>query len=68
MNPVAVNVFNQLSTAMGNLYQDVYATEDRIFHQREIIRSQTEKVVCMCDCFATGTKVAIFGSSANGFG
>jgi hypothetical protein len=68
MDPGAVNVFNQLSGAMGKLYQDVYATADRIIQQREMIRSQTEKFVSMCDCFPTGTKVAVFGSSANGFG
>jgi hypothetical protein len=68
MNPAAVNVFNQLSGAMGQLYQEVYATEDRIHQQREMIRAQTEKFVNMCDCFPPGTKVAVFGSSANGFG
>lgn len=68
MNPAAVNVFNQLSAAMGQLYQDNYATADRIIQQREMIRMQTEKFVNMCDCFPRGTQVAIFGSSANGFG
>eukprot|EP00980_Cylindrotheca_fusiformis_P004980 scaffold1054_cov124-Cylindrotheca_fusiformis.AAC.20 len=68
MDPGAVSVFNQLSGAMGKLYQDVYATADRILQQREIIRSQTEKFVNMCECFPPGTKVAVFGSSANGFG
>ena len=68
MNPSAVSVFNQLSAAMGHLYQDVYTTAERIYQQREIIRSQTEKLVSMCDGFPAGTKVAIFGSSANGFG
>jgi len=68
MNPAAVNVFNQLSAAMGKLYQENYATADRIFRQREMIRLQMESFVSMCDCFPAGTKVAIFGSSANGFG
>lgn len=68
MNPAAVNVFNQLSAAMGQLYQENYATADRILQQREMIRMQTEKCVNMCDCFPPGTKVAVFGSSANGFG
>ena len=68
MNPAAVNVFNQLSTAMGTLYQEVYATEDRIYQQREMIRHQTERIVTMSNCFPPGTKVAVFGSSANGFG
>lgn len=68
MDPAAVNAFNQLSGAMGQLYQDVYVTADRIIQQREMIRSQTENFVNMCDCFPPGTKVAIFGSSANGYG
>ena len=68
MNPAAVNVFNQLSGAMGKLYHDVYATAEVIHQQRELIRQQTEKFVNMCDSIPTGTKVAVFGSSANGFG
>lgn len=68
MNPAAVSVFNQLSAAMGQLYQDNYATADRILRQREMIRMQTESFVRSCECFPPGTKVAIFGSSANGFG
>jgi hypothetical protein len=68
MDSGAVNVFNQLSGAMGKLYQDVYVTADHILQQREMIRCQTEKCVNMCDCLPPGTKVAVFGSSANGFG
>eukprot|EP00529_Nitzschia_sp_RCC80_P007556 CAMPEP_0113442734 /NCGR_PEP_ID=MMETSP0014_2-20120614/1765_1 /TAXON_ID=2857 /ORGANISM="Nitzschia sp." /LENGTH=1402 /DNA_ID=CAMNT_0000333647 /DNA_START=669 /DNA_END=4874 /DNA_ORIENTATION=+ /assembly_acc=CAM_ASM_000159 len=68
MNSVAVNSFNQLSSSMGKLYQDVYFTADRIFQQREKIRSEVERLVGMCDIFPGGTKVAVFGSSANGFG
>jgi hypothetical protein len=68
MNPAAVNVFNQLSGAMGQLYHDVYTTADRIHQQREMIRQRTEEFVNMCDGFPRGTKVAVFGSSANGFG
>jgi len=68
MDPGAVNVFNQLSSAMGKLYQDVYQTADRILRQRELIRSQTERFVDISECFPPGTKVAVFGSSANGFG
>lgn len=68
MNPVAVSVFNQLSTSMGQLYQDVYFTADRILQQREAIRAHTENLVATSNCFPPGTKVAIFGSSANGYG
>lgn len=68
MDPGAVSVFNNLSTAMGKLYQDVYATADRILRQREMIRSSTERCMEISKCFPPGTKVAVFGSSANGFG
>jgi len=68
MDPGAVNVFNQLSGAMGKLYQDVYMTADRILRQREMIRNQMERFVTISDSFPPGTKVAVFGSSANGFG
>lgn len=68
MNAGAVNCFNCLSSSMGQLYQDVYFTADSILQQREAIRSKVERLVGMCDCFPPGTKVAIFGSSANGFG
>lgn len=68
MDPGAVNIFNQLSSAMGKLYQDEYQTADRILRQREMIRSQTERCVDLSKCFPPGTSVAVFGSSANGFG
>lgn len=68
MRPSAVNVFNHLSAAMGQLYQESYATADYILRQREMIRMRLEALVGMCDCFPPGTSVAIFGSSANGFG
>ena len=68
MNPGAVKCFNHLSSSMGQLYQDVYFTADSILQQRETIRAKVERLVNMCDCFPPGTKVAIFGSSANGYG
>lgn len=68
MNQVAVSAFNQLSSSMGQLFQDVYFTADRIFQQREAIRGEVERLVGLCISFPPGTKVAIFGSSANGFG
>lgn len=68
MNPSAVNVFNQLSAAIGQLYQENFATADHILRQREMIRRRLEALVGVCECFPTGTSVAIFGSSANGFG
>ena len=70
MDPSAVAVFNQLSGAMGKAFQDVFTpeVEQRVSRQREMIRSQLELLVQQCDSFPPGTKVAIFGSSANGFG
>ena len=68
MSPVAVSVLNQLSGAMGQLYQDLYMTADKVHGQREYIRSRMEKFVGMCDEIPHGTKVVVFGSAANGFG
>jgi DNA polymerase sigma len=68
MSPAAVNVFNQLSSSIGQLYQEVYFTADRILQQREKIRSKIEHFVTLSQCFPPGTRVAIFGSSANGYG
>jgi hypothetical protein len=68
MNPSAVNVFNQLSAAVGQLYQEVYNTSDRVHRQREFVRSRMEEFVQMCEEIPHGTKVVVFGSAANGFG
>ena len=70
MNPKAVAVLNQLSGAMGKMFQEVFTpdVEQRVHRQREMIRAQLEVLVQQCEAFPSGTKVAIFGSSANGFG
>lgn len=70
MSPAAVAVLNQLSGAMGKVFQEVFTpeVEQRVHRQRESIRAQLEALVEQCDSFPNGTKVAIFGSSANGFG
>lgn len=70
MNPKAVAVLNQLSGAMGKMFSDVFTpeVEQRVHRQREMIRAQLEALVQQCEAFPNGTKVAIFGSSANGFG
>lgn len=68
MNPVAVGVFNRLSKAMGELFQQEYMVSDRIHQQRELVRSHIESFVTRCDAFPAGTRVVVFGSSANGFG
>jgi len=68
MDPGAVSIFNSVSAAMGQYYQDLYADEERVVQQREHIRERTEKCVNECRAFPPGTRVVIFGSSANGFG
>ena len=68
MDRSAVDAFNGLSTAMGKLYEDVYMVADRIHQQREMVRSHLENIVSQCDAFPPGTRVLVFGSSANGFG
>jgi hypothetical protein len=64
MDSGAVTVFNTMSAAMGQFYQDLYAEEDRVVRQRELIRERTEKCVQECGAFPAGTRVVIFGSSA----
>jgi DNA polymerase sigma len=68
MDPGAVCVFNSMSAAMGQYYQDLFIDEDRVVSKRELIRQRTERYVQECGAFPPGTEVVIFGSSANGFG
>jgi DNA polymerase sigma len=68
MDPHAVNVFNSISSAMGQYYQELFADEEKVVRQRELIRLRTERYVQECGAFPPGTQVLVFGSSANGFG
>jgi DNA polymerase sigma len=68
IDPGAVGVFNSMSGAMGQYYQDLFVDEDLVVRKREIIRERTEQSVRECGAFPPGTQVVIFGSSANGFG
>ena len=68
MDRIAVTVFNSLSSAMGQYYQELFADEEKVVRQRELIRLRTERHVQDCGAFPPGTQVLIFGSSANGFG
>lgn len=70
MDPAAVAVLNQLSGAMGQVFQQCFTpeVEQRVNRQKEMIRAKLEALVKQCDAFPPGTKVCIFGSSANGFG
>jgi terminal uridylyltransferase len=53
---------------MGQYYQELFADEEKVVRQRELIRLRTERNVQECGAFPAGTQVVIFGSSANGFG
>lgn len=68
LNPNAVAVFNKMSGAMGEYYHELFHDEERVVRRRELIRQKTEQVVENSGVFPAGTKVLVFGSSANGFG
>ena len=68
MDRKVVDALNNLSSAMGRLYEDVYMVADRIHQQREMVRARVESIVAKCNAFPPGTRVLVFGSSANGFG
>jgi len=68
MDPVAVEALNRLSASIGELYQREYLVSGQINNQREVVRSHVDSVLSGCDSFPPGTRVAVFGSSANGFG
>ena len=58
----------ELSTAMNQIYMEDYAVSDQVWKRRESVRSRIEEVMSASGEFPAGTKVAVFGSSANGFG
>lgn len=62
------NLFKELSTAMKEIYNVEYAVSEEVWERREKIRESIEHIVCSSSEFPVGTKVAVFGSSANGFG
>lgn len=57
-----------LSSAMSEIYRDEYAVSDRVWKRREKVRATIEHIVSKSGEFPPGTKVMVFGSSANGFG
>jgi hypothetical protein len=61
-------IFKELTTAMNELYISDYAVSDKVWKRREQIRASIEHLVSTSKKFPVGTKVAVFGSSANGFG
>lgn len=62
------DLFRNLSVAMKELYEKDYAVAGDVLIRREKVRSSIETVVSSSGDFPSGTKVAVFGSSANGFG
>ena len=62
------NLFKELSSAMTEVYQNEYAVSDQVLKRREKVRASIELIVSNSGEFPSGTKVVVFGSSANGFG
>lgn len=62
------NFFAELSSAMNEIYENEYAVSDQVLKRREKVRESVELIVSNSGEFPLGTKVAVFGSSANGFG
>ena len=60
--------FLDLSSAMNDLYANEYAVSEKVWRRREQVRAAIEHVMSNSGEFPPGTKVAVFGSSANGFG
>jgi len=59
----------KLSGAMEKLYDEEYgAISADILRKKSLARDLTESAALQCDVFPQGTKVVVFGSSANGFG
>lgn len=62
------HILVDFSNAMKALYMDEYLVSDNVHARREAVRSGIEQVVTASGAFPEGTRVAVFGSSANGFG
>ncbi|KAL7454836.1 hypothetical protein ACHAWC_006435, partial [Mediolabrus comicus] len=60
--------FLDLSSGMNELYANEFFVSEKIWKRREQVRAAIEQVVSNSGEFPPGTKVAVFGSSANGFG
>ena len=53
---------------MRRLHEEEYAVSESVVRRREDVRRAVEGVVTGSGYFPEGTRVAVFGSSANGFG
>jgi len=62
------NICQDLTLAMKSYYKTAYLASNDIQKRREEVRYLAETAVNKCAAFPKGTRVIIFGSSANGFG
>lgn len=62
------DAMRELSAAMSALFRAEYHVTDAALCRREVVRARVERAVAESGDFPPGTKVAVFGSSANGFG
>ncbi len=66
--PTSTSLFTNLSKAMEKMYNEEYVPSMDSIQKKTRARELTQNAVSMCDAFPQGTRVVIFGSSANGFG
>ena len=68
-NLFEAGVGSSLSEAMVTFYKSEYGDHSASsYRKKSIVRELAESAVSKCDAFPQGTKVVVFGSSANGFG
>jgi len=66
--PIETSIFNDFSNAIDKVFNDEYAVSENVYRRRENVRSNIESMVASSGAFPVGTRVLVFGSSANGFG
>jgi hypothetical protein len=59
---------SNLSKAMEKMYNEEYVPSMESIQKKSRARDLTQNAVSLCNVFPQGTRVVIFGSSANGFG
>ena len=63
------NELSKLSASMEKYYEEKYnAPSMTSANVKNLAREMTEDTVSLCESFPKGTRVVVFGSSANGFG
>jgi hypothetical protein len=66
--PTGVSLCANLSKAMEKMFNEEYVPSMESIQKKSKARDLTQNAVSICDAFPEGTRVVIFGSSANGFG